>query len=167
MKKIVISLIALVVTWSSFLLAGCGGSTEAEEEMRHADARIRQIITAINNKDKESVKSTFSVWAIEETENIDIQIDNLFTYIEEEITQYEPDYINTVDSYKHHTASSSQYRVELMYGCSFSINGNKHRLRFYDYTHYNDEPTKVGLSTLNLIDEGKNRQILFIGPSKK
>ncbi|UOO37197.1 DUF5104 domain-containing protein [Oscillospiraceae bacterium CM] len=54
-----------------------------------ADARLKQIIKAINNQDKNSIKNMFSNQAKNKTEDLDGQIDYLFVFVQGKIESWE------------------------------------------------------------------------------
>ena len=79
-------------TGSSIVTAGSSvieGILMSEEQ--HADERMEQIMTAINNKDREALESLFSKEALDEADDFDNEIDYLFDFLEGNLVSWERD----------------------------------------------------------------------------
>jgi len=82
-KKIVL----LILLTNSFMLTSClyrGGPVYVGEE-RAAKKRIKEILAAIENKDKEAMKALFSKKALAEVNDFDEGVDYLFDFFQGDV----------------------------------------------------------------------------------
>ena len=141
-KKITAILIVMFLLISFLLLSGCWKSSED-----YADERAEQIITAINNNDRATIKSAFSLWAIENTESkrgqtIDEQIDALVGYFDG----------NKITHWVRNTVGGSAGP-----GISANFISSRHTIttaqreywfNFNECTRHDLEPERIGLTAL-------------------
>lgn len=89
-KKLIILLLLLM---GLLLLSSCdkgnGGITMSEEE--RADARMEQIILAIKEEDGDALKSLFSKKALDEANEFENELNNLFEFFKGDINTYARD----------------------------------------------------------------------------
>lgn len=62
-----------------------------DEDEKFACDNMEKLFNAIKNQDKEDIKDIFSQKAINEVENIDKEIDSLFSFVRGEVTSWEFD----------------------------------------------------------------------------
>jgi len=91
MRKLIIGAMLIMIILS---LTSCiGGSRVAmlnkAGDSGKAEARLEQIIDAINSKDRDAIMAIFSEKALSESEDIDGGIDYLFSLFEDEIDSWE------------------------------------------------------------------------------
>ena len=112
-----------------------------------ADARLEQLIKAIDNKDKDAVKDIFSEQALNETEDIDERIEYLFGLMPDKVDSWESSgglIIETMANHGHIVEEvKSFYRVDSA--------GQEYMFFLLDYTIDNKNPGNVGLYTLRVI----------------
>ena len=58
-------------------------------EPKRADSRMEQIVSAIKDKNKETLKSLFSKKALDEADDFDGKVDSLFSFIQGDIESWE------------------------------------------------------------------------------
>ncbi|MCL2164857.1 MAG: DUF5104 domain-containing protein [Oscillospiraceae bacterium] len=128
---------------------GSGGNREGGvlvSEDKKADARMEQIVLAINNKDKEALKSLFSSRALDETNDIDVGIDSLFELLQGDI--------NTWERVGWSSSESIEYgKSSLMIRFAFDARTDKDVYQFFviDYDKDNINPDNQGVYMLELI----------------
>ena len=143
-KKLTILLILLM---GLLLLSSCGeeggGITMSEE--KRADARTEQIISAIKEKDRESLKSLFSKKALDEANDFENDVDNLFEFLQGTIDSWERDGIAGSESIDHGKKS-------LMIRFAINVNTEKevYRLFVIDYNKDTINPDNEGVYMLEV-----------------
>jgi hypothetical protein len=112
---------------------------------KKADARLEQVIEAIQNSDKDGIKAMFSEQALNEAKDIDERIDYLVTFIEGDIESWERigGSVKERNEYGHKTILS-RFR--------FNVYTDKEQYLFSirEYTSYTDQPENVGLYSLKI-----------------
>ena len=86
-KRIVLTLLIAVNLLMFNSCSKIGGFFASEE--KRADTRMSQIVSAIKANDKEALKSLFSKKALDEADNIDNEVDDLFDFIQGDIDSWE------------------------------------------------------------------------------
>lgn len=151
-KKVVIllsikSLLVPFLIASFLLLNSCGraGYGLIVNEGQNADERMEQIIVAVKNKDKESLKGLFSEEAIEEA-NIDIEMDLLFDFIKGDIERWERDSFASDESIRNGKKS-------LMIRSNYIVVTDEETYEFYVIDFYTDtiNPDNEGIYMLEII----------------
>lgn len=146
MKKNMIIIGSIII--ASLLMVACGhggGGMVYMGEEKQADNRMKKIVKAINEEDSEAMKAMFSSKAQEESEELDQEIEDLFSFIEGDINKWEQESWGAGDSIRHgkkRTQLRSWYIVETeqeVYG--FFI---------LDYTKDTIEPENEGLYTIHV-----------------
>lgn len=166
MNKKIILLIFLV---NIFLLSSCsiGGSKTAmlnkENDDKKADARLDQVIEAIQNQDKEALRSMFSKQALDEAQDLDGSMDYLFKLFQGEVKSKKRDGLLASETinYGHNTKEvKSAYTVE--------TDKQKYIFFFLECTEDTDNPDNVGLYTLRVIKaEDKDKEYGLSWQDKK
>ncbi|AEY66722.1 DUF5104 domain-containing protein [Clostridium sp. BNL1100] len=148
-KKIILILFVLV---SLLLFSSCdkiggvsGGGIIGSEE-KQADARIEQIISAIKDKDRESLKSLFSKKALDESDDFDNGVDYLFKLLQGKVNTWERDGWSSDESIE-------DGKKSLMIRFSFDVKTDKDTYHFFviDYNTDNINPDNQGVYMLELI----------------
>ncbi len=91
-KKIVL-IVTLVL--ASVMLLACGrgrGGLVYMSEPKLADRRMEDIVKAIQDEDSEALKAMFSNRSLVESEELDQEIEDLFSFVEGDITKWENDH---------------------------------------------------------------------------
>ena len=145
MKKTIIILLLLLV--GLLLLNSCdedNGGTAMNDEQR-ADARMEQLISAINEKDKEALKSLFSKKALNEASNFENDVDDLFGLFQVDIVTWERDGITGSESIEHKKKSS-------MLRFAINVNTDNEVYRFFviDYNTDTINPDNEGVYMLEV-----------------
>ena len=118
MKKKIIPILLIIA--SVLLLSSCDrikGNIFMSEEKR-ADIRMEQIISAIKEKDRDSLKSLFSKKALAEADSIDGGMDCLFDWLQGDIVSWKREGLSS-------DKSIEQGKQSLMIRFSILINTNK------------------------------------------
>lgn len=161
-------ILGLLVIASMLLFSSCsleGSRTEMlnnDNDEQKADSRLEQIILAINTKDKNSLKTIFSVKALNEAENLDEHMDYLFNFVQDNIESWEPIVHGaTTESINHGNRtkkSSSWYYV--------NTGEQKYLFFFLECITDTDNPDNVGVYMLQVIKaEDKETQFDGGGPN--
>lgn len=148
-KKIILVLLILV---SLLLFSSCdeiGGGSEVGiivSEEKQADARIEQIISAIKDKDRESLKSLFSKKALDEANDFENDVDYLFELLQGDVDTWERDGWSSGESIENGKKS-------LMIRFSFDVKTDKDTYHFFviDYNTDTINPDNQGVYMLELI----------------
>lgn len=148
-KKIILMLLVLV---SLLLLSSCnvtgddreGGIIMSDEQK--ADARIEQIISAIKDKDRETLKSLFSKKALEEVDDFENDVNYLFEILQGDVDTWERDGFSSGESIR-------DGKKSLMHRISFYVNTDEDVYSFYmiDYNTDTINPDNQGVYMLELI----------------
>lgn len=142
--------VAIVVIMSMLLLSSCIGGSRVAMLNRYddsgiADARLEQIIEAINSKDRDAIVAMFSETALSEAEDIDGGIDYLFSLFEDDID---------MESWKQlggHVSESNDYghrTKSINYIFSVCSGEKEYWLSIVEDTVDTDHPENVGLYTI-------------------
>lgn len=151
----------LLVLTSLLLISSCNGVRVSDKEgeisvseEKSADDRIEQIISAINDKDKEALKSLFSKKALDETDDFDSGMDSLFDFIQGDIKSWESDGWSSSESAEYGKSS-------LMIRSSFIIKTDKEEYVFFivDYSVDTMNPDNEGLYMLQVRTSGYNEDL--------
>ena len=155
-KRIIATL--FVFTLMSLTSCSLGGSRiemlNSSNEEKKANARMEQIISAIEEKNEEALKSLFSKKALDETNDFDSEVDYLFNFLQGDI-----------DSWKIFTWGSSESmsggkRSEKLRSW-YTLNTDKEEYIFLtiDFIADTINPDNAGLYTLRVIkSEDKDTQ---------
>lgn len=157
------------------LLSSCslGGSRTKmlfkDNDDKKAEARLKEVIEALENQDKDALKAMFSEKALDEADDFDGSMDNLFDFFQGEVDSWEKPSGPTVfesNDYGHKTKKVSSY---------YYVNTDKQKYFFLlrDYPVDTDHPNNVGLYMLLVVkaeDEEKiwdgDQKILYDGDKK-
>ncbi|HEX9059711.1 MAG TPA: DUF5104 domain-containing protein [Clostridia bacterium] len=157
MVKKVVFLIFIV---STFLFTSCsfgGGRTLVSSEDKKADARIEQILSAIKDKDRETIKALFSKQALDESKDFDSGIDYLLSFFQGDVKSWKRDKWSSGESIEHGKKS-------VMLRSWYTVETDKDKYMFFiiDYTEDTINPNNAGLYTLRVIKaEDKDTQFTY------
>jgi hypothetical protein len=147
-KKIILMLLvleSLILFSSCGKIRGSGGRIIGSEE-KQADARIEQIISAIKDKDRESLKSLFSKEALDKANSFENDVDYLFKLLQGNVETWERDGWSSDESIK-------DGKKSLMIRFSFDVKTDKDIYHFFviDYNKDTINPDNQGIYMLELI----------------
>lgn len=149
-------LVALVLTVGIIFLSSCGrGPVLFSDDGQKAEARLEQVVTAINGQDKEALKEMFSKQVLDEAEDLDGRIDYLFEFIQGDIVSWAREAGN-VDS-------SSNYGIrqtDSKYEFSIKTEQSEYMIFIFEVTENTEYPENVGLYMLQVY-EPKDRASQF------
>ena len=146
MKKNIVLIGILIV--ASLVMVACGpgsGGLVYMSEPKLADNRMEDIINAIKEEDSEAMKAMFSSKAQDESEELDQEIEDLFTFIEGDITKWEIDTWDSDESIKHG-------KKTLQLRSWYIVETDKETYGFFiiDYPKDTIEPENEGLYTIHV-----------------
>jgi hypothetical protein len=146
-------LVNLLLLSSCGKIGGSGGGGIGSEE-KQADARMEQIISAIKNKDRESLKSLFSKKALGEADDFEGGVDSLFNFIQGDIESWKRDGFASDESMEHGKRS-------WMIRFGFTVKTNKDVYQFFiiDYNVDTINTDNQGVYMLELIDNYGKREL--------
>ena len=151
MKKNIVLIGILIV--ASLVMVACGpgrGGLVYMSEPKLADNRMEAIINAIKEEDSEAMKAMFSSKAQDESEELDQEMEDLFTFIEGDITKWEQDTWGSGESIKHG-------KKTLQLRSWYIVETDKENYKFFiiDYPKDTIEPENEGLYTINVWKKDK------------
>lgn len=160
MKKLIAFISCLLS--AAFLLSSCVSpitnrlkllNIETENEYKYTKELIDIIIDAINEKDCDGIKNAFSENAVEISKDLDDDIELLFDFIPEEITQRS-------DNYSPYTGESSSggkktKKCRLYY--EISVSDVVYTMLFIYCIRDDTDPKNEGLNTM-AVTRGTNRE---------
>ena len=137
------------------------GRLNRDNDEKKAAAKLEQVIEAIKNKDKASLKSLFSQKALSEAVDFDDNIDGLFDFIQGEVDSWKKlsgPSVFEENNYGHVKKEVNSY---------YYVNTDKQKYFFLlkDYPVYTDHPDNVGLY-LFLVVKAEDREKIYDGDEK-
>ncbi|NLL05844.1 MAG: DUF5104 domain-containing protein [Clostridiaceae bacterium] len=155
-KKVVL----MVFVVSAFVLTSCsfgGGRMLVSSEDKKADARMEQILSAIKDQDRKTIKELFSKQAVNESNDFDSGIDYLLSFFQGNVKSWERDKWSSGESIEHGKKSvmlRSWYTVE--------TDIDKYMFFIIDYAEDTINSDNAGLYTLRVIKaEDKDTQFTY------
>ena len=158
--------IVLLITTICFLSSCSLGGLRTEMLNRESDdtkanIRLEQILDTIKNKDKDTLKSLFSKQALNETDDFDGSVDDLFDFFLGEVDSWEKSSgpgVSETNDYGHITKEVSSY---------YYVNTDKQQYFFLlrDYPVDTDHSSNVGLYML-LVVKAEDREKIYDGVQK-
>ena len=160
LKRLVILFLAVL------MLTGCSyidGDEDYQPPLEIATEQSKYIMECIVNKDKEGLKSVFSKH-IAQTHDLDKEIDEFFEFIDGEIVSHgEPE--GYEGGYK---MRDGGYTEKVLTGKISNIQTNKgddYSVRIRMYSIYKENSDHVGVSIINIVNEGDTIEQCAIGSS--
>lgn len=114
------------------------------------EEEFNKIITAIENKDREGLKSLFSKYALNKIDNIDRKLDELIYTFPGKIEKYE-----IKDLFDRHSKYSDITHINTPY-VNFTSNGKEYRMRYIFYTECDSDADKLGLYLVQLYERNNS-----------
>jgi len=132
-----------------------------DNDDKKAEARLKEVIEALENQDKDALKAMFSEQALDEADDFDDSMDYLFDFFQGEVDSWEKSSGPTVfesNDYGHKTKEVSSY---------YYVNTDKQKYFFLldDYPIDTDHPNNVGLYML-LVVKAEDREKIYDGEEK-
>lgn len=163
-------IMGLLLIASMLLLNSCSSSgsrvhmLNKDNDEEKADERLEQIIDAIKNKDKDTLKAMFSEQALNEAKDFDDRMDYLFDFVQGEIGSWEAIVhgatTESIENGSKVKKSSSWYYV--------NTDNQKYLFFFLECTSDTDHPENVGVYMLQVIKaEDKDTQFDGGGPNTR
>ena len=133
MKKIKQGVILLIVLSFVSLFNGCSLKDIKPYEDRLAEKKCQEILSAIDNKDADSLKALFSKQSLADATDLDQGVEYIFSIVSGELQSFEIDHIHTsdvlgsqhskmFDAYFTITTSDNDYRMYFSYWYENSVN---------------------------------------------
>jgi hypothetical protein len=146
MGKILIVFLLL----SSYMLFGScsmgGRKMIFDDDDTRADARMERLVDAIENKDRDAIKSIFSERAKEEASDFDGDVDVLFEFIQGSVVLRERDALLGTSRIDYGKKS-----VKLAYRYTVTTDNDKYLFYVIDYTQDTIAPKNAGLFAVRVI----------------
>lgn len=162
LKKICI----VIISVTTLLLTGCNfDGEEYKTPSQQAEELQSDIIECFINKDKETLKSYYSKYVIENYTNIDTQIDEAFDFIDGEIVSYDEPFPSECGGMEKKSYGAQTQNI-------ITDKGTEYKISFEGWLTNEEEPEKVGVSYIRVIDmtgsydsskTDKENGILWIG----
>jgi len=164
MRKLIIIALSIL---SILLLSSCtiGGSRTGmlnlDNDDRIANARLKQVLEAIKNKDSETLKSLFSKQALSDADDFDKSMEDLFDFFQGEVDSWEKPSGPTVFESNEHGRKTKQ--INSYY--DVSTDKQKYFFLMRDYPVDTEHPDNVGLYLL-LIVKSEDEEKIWDGEQK-
>ena len=170
LQKMVQTMTLLLIMGLCFLLSGCGipeipglagmsGRIEKSLTQRtldgKSDAMFEEIIEALENEDRETIKGFFSEYSIEHAEDIDSQIDELIAFYQGEMTEYDSQGHDTSEGVGFNGSEDIISEVRGRY--TFKTTENEYLFEL-DLCPSCMVPEKEGLYNINIIEKSYYEQ---------
>ncbi len=167
MKMIKQSIVFLLIASMLFLCSCSLGEARIQmlnkdNDEAKADARLEQIIKAVKNKDKDSLRVMFSKQALNEAEDLDGRMDYLFNFVQ-----------GNIESWKtivHGATNESIDHGSRIKGSSswYYVNTDKEKYLFFfkECIIDTDHPENVGVYMIQVI-KAEDRETQFDGGGSK
>lgn len=147
------------------VLSACsfGGNKMSITDNSHqqADERFQQIIDAIKNQDKETLKNMFSKQALSEASNFDKDLDSLLQYVQGNIKSWKStgayggsDDINADGVGNHKKEAESTYIL--------TTSEQEYQIAVYEFTIDTANKNNVGVYSLCIINSKDNKKPDFV-----
>ena len=142
-------ILLLLGVLSFLMLTGCtfgGRAIMFSSDDSNAERRMKQIISALKEQNKDAIKELFSEKATDEAENFDQGIDNLFDYFQGNVESWDKDSLNSEGSNQY------GYRSVLIHSY-YIVTTDQAKYLFYiaDYSKNTIDPDNQGVYTLSVI----------------
>ena len=156
MKKIIL---IIVIALLAMTLQSCGSYINLEKEQK---AIAEKILECLDEGNAEELKSMFCEKALEETDDIDWQIERAMVFFEGKTESYDTDSrIETSDGRSYREGKIVRLRSSATIKDIITDKDKKYSIRFYNYLVYDERPEKVGIRELTIYSE--DGRVLKIG----
>lgn len=149
MKKIIVILICVMMVLS---ITGCDIPKKRTVNPVYEDAQntVAFLVDAIERKDAQVIKDQFSPYAQNNIDNLDEKIDRLI----EEFPGWNDDYelSDTFQRWSNH----GKITFMLTPSFDFEVDGKTYRMRIIYYTKSDEDETKLGYYSIQIIDLNAN-----------
>lgn len=147
------------------ILTACGkvrSGKSLDHDSHMADARVEQIIEAINDRDEETLKTMFSAEALAEIDNLSMQIDALYNLFSEKIIFWEKHAGNVSES-SDYGAKTKIFRYEY----KAQTEQAEFMLFIYEITENTNTPSAVGVYMIQIYTPEIRDEVFDWGNAKK
>lgn len=148
------ALLLLIILLS---LNACGDGGVFSDDSQKADARLEQVIEAVENHDKEALRTMFSKQALDEAEDLDGRMDYLFEFVQGDIKSWESE-AGGVDA----TKSKGHIKKKSRYWYTVKTDKEVYLFFLLEYPEDTEHPENVGLYMLQVI-KAKDEDTQFDG----
>ena len=155
MKKIILIVVIAIL---AMITQSCDSIISTEKEQK---AIAEKILECLDDENAEDLKSMFCEKALEETDNIDRQIERAMEFFEGKTESYDSDSrISYYEESSHREGKMVRLRSSGTIKDIITDQDKKYSIRFYNYLVYDEKPEKVGLSEITIYsEEGYSRVI--------
>lgn len=128
------------------LLSSCGLTFN---EDKHAENRVKAIVSALESEDAQMLESLFSKRALDEANDLDSQFEFLFSFLEGDIISWENGNGKAGDT----SSENGKKAVMLRYGFSVVTDIDRYSFFLIDYAVNSIDPDNEGLYMLEVCRE--------------
>ena len=120
-----------------------------------ADARMEQIFAALENRDEEMIKSTFSQKALLEAKNLDENIDKVFSFVQGKLSFWKRDESPVVFDNSENVGKTKR----LLTWYTLHTDEQSYLIFLADYPIDTIEPKNEGLYTFKILEEKNENKL--------
>jgi len=154
--------ISFILIFSMLVLSSCSlvdirlKMLNAVDDDAIANARLEEVIDALENQDKDALKALFSEQALNESSDFDINMNQLFEFFQGKVDSWEKSSgpsVSTSNNHGHKTKVIDSY---------YFVNTDKQKYFFLltDHSVDTDNPDNVGLYLL-LVVKAEDREKIY------
>ena len=148
MKKIILIIFIGIL---AITLQSCGSYINLEKEQK---AIAEKILECLDEDNVEELKGMFCERAIEETDNIDRQIERAMEFFEGKTESYDIDSsIGRAEERYYEEGKVVMLRTSGGINDIITDQDKKYSITFYNYLVFDEEPTREGLSEITIYSE--------------
>ena len=149
-KKFLITLILIsMLLFNSCSFIGFGDSSSfapADNSIEKAEVHVKQVIEALQNRNKDALRAMFSKKALTEAEDIDGRMDYLFDFFQGKVISLDPQGDGGSD-----TIDFGHEIKEMKAWFYINTDKQKYLIYIFEYVVDTDHPDNVGLYMLQII----------------
>lgn len=148
MKRIGVLLIFILLILSSCTGGETGLSRLHDTDGQTADKRLEQLLTAIEGKDKLTIKSMFSKKALSEVDDFDETVNSLFVFFDGQVQEKGKSYPAVYEK-----KEAGIHTKKLLWWNYVQTDKFKYVFIFIEHIENTEDPDILGLYTLRVIKE--------------
>ncbi len=160
MKRMLAVLMVVIMIFSFSSCASVKVSSPfRDKDIEQADARMEQLFGEIKQQNKEGLKELFSEKAIDEAENINIEIDDFLSFVQGEVVSWNRDDSPTVYDVVEQGSKSKQ----LITWYTLDTDEQNYLVLLVDYPIDTINPENAGLYSIRILKaEDENKLVGFV-----